>query len=74
MIESEALQKHIILNLDKHLPQIAYKLKLDQKGNIVWLEQKKDGKVVEHQNEPGTSRFQRFMMDTVSRLPIEWMM
>jgi len=74
VIESEALQKQITLNLDKHLPQIAYKLKLDQKGNIVWLEQKKDGKVIEHQNEPGTSRFQRFMMDTVSRLPIEWMM
>lgn len=74
VIESEVLQKQISSNLDQHLPRVAYQLKLDQHNEVVWLERKSNGVTVTHQIEPNTTRFQRFIMRMISRLPVEWMM
>jgi len=41
---------------------VAYQLKLDQDGNIVWYEHKENGEVVEHHYDPESTRFQRFTM------------
>ena len=62
------------LKLDQYLPHIAYELKLDKQGQLIWLDRQRDGTIIEHHKEPETTKFQRFMMKTVSYLPIEWMM
>lgn len=74
VIESESLQRNISQSLDRYLPQIAYQLQLNQQNELIWLEQKPNGRVIEHQHDPETTRFQRWSMHLVSYLPIEWMM
>ena len=74
MVESNELQEKVSTQLDHYLPFVAYEVKLDDQGQLLWREQRKDGTVIEHHVEPESTRFQRFMMKTVSYLPIEWMM
>ena len=74
VVESDVLQKYISKSLDQYLPQIAYELKLNKQGEIIWLDQHKDGSIVEYKHDPETTKFQRFAMQVVSYLPIEWMM
>lgn len=74
LIESEQLKKQITDLLDQHLHKIAYELKLNQQGKIIWLEHTDNGEIKEFNKDPKTSRFQRFMMKSTSLLPIEWMM
>jgi cardiolipin synthase C len=74
VVESDHLQDQITAMLDQHLLQVAYQLKLDQNGNIVWYEHKPNGEVVEHHHDPESTRFQRFTMHVVSYFPVEWMM
>lgn len=74
VIESQLLQDQISSSLGQHLPQMAYELKLNSQGEIVWLDHQKDGSVIEYKYDPKTTKFQRFAMEVVSYFPIEWMM
>ena len=74
VVESDQLQNAISEKLDQYLPHIAYELKLDKQGQLIWLDRQRDGTIIEHHKEPETTKFQRFMMKTVSYLPVEWMM
>lgn len=74
VVESDELQKEITQSLNQHLNQIAYELKLDEHGKIIWLDHKEDGTTIQHSIEPETTKFQRFMIKFISLFPIEWMM
>ena len=74
VVESQILQNQISSSLDQYLPQIAYELKLSPQGNLIWLDHQKDGITKQYDIEPETTKFQRFAMQAVSYLPIEWMM
>ncbi len=74
VVESEPLQDEISRNLSHYLPQIAYELKLNAAGEIVWIEHQGTNPPIEHQQEPHTTRFQRLSNRAVAYLPIEWMM
>jgi Phosphatidylserine/phosphatidylglycerophosphate/cardiolipin synthases and related enzymes len=74
VVKSDRLQNDISAALNQYLPQIAYELKLDENGEIIWLEHQKNGKTKTYTHEPETTRFQRFSIKAVSYLPIEWMM
>lgn len=74
VIESESLQQEIHESLSQLLPRIAYELKLNEQGKIIWLDHQDDGNVVIHEYEPETTLFQRFMIKATSILPIEWIM
>jgi len=74
VVESDHLQDQITALLDQHLLQVAYQLKLDENGNIVWYEHKSDGEVIKHDHDPESTKFQRFTMHFVSYFPVEWMM
>ncbi|QQN40836.1 phospholipase D family protein [Acinetobacter sp. CS-2] len=74
MVESTILQQQISDSLDKYLPLIAYELKLNPQGEVIWIEHHKDGTRTEYSHDPQSTRFQRFSMQAVSYLPIEWMM
>ena len=74
VVKSDPLQEEISTLLDRTLNTVAYELKLNHFGEIVWLDHRPDGKVIEYKQDPESTRFQRLMMHTVSYLPIEWMM
>lgn len=74
VVESDTLQKQISDSLDKYLPQIAYQLKLNPQGEVIWIEHHKDGSSTEYSHDPQSTRFQRFTMQAVPYLSIEWMM
>lgn len=74
VVKSPVLQQQISNSLNKYLPQIAYELKLNPTGEIIWIEQHKDGSSTEYLHDPQSTRFQRFAMQAVSCLCIEWMM
>lgn len=74
VIESESLQLEITESLSQLLPRIAYELRLNEYGKIIWIEQMDNGDVVTHVHEPETTFFQRFMIKFTSFLPIGWLM
>ena len=74
VVESDQLQNEITHSLNRHLPKIAYQLKLDAQGNIVWLEYLENGKVIEHAYDPQSTSFQRWMMRNIPIFPAEWLM
>ena len=74
VVKSNQLQEQVSYLLDRTLLTVAYELKLNNKGEIVWFDHRPDGKVIEYKVDPQTTRFQRLMMHSVSYLPIEWMM
>lgn len=74
VLKSDPLQEQISDLLDRTLLTVAYELQLNSQGELIWLDYQGDGKVIEHHVDPETTRFQRFMMYSVSYLPIEWMM
>lgn len=74
VVESNHLQDQITAMLDQHLLQVAYQLKLDENGNIVWYEHNQDGEIIKHHHDPESTAFQRFTMNVVSYFPVEWMM
>ncbi|WP_374854380.1 phospholipase D family protein [Acinetobacter indicus] len=74
VLESDELQDEISDSLNQYLPQIAYELRLDEKGHIIWLDYQKDGSVIQHKVDPETTSFQRFVMNLMTHVPVEWMM
>lgn len=74
VVESDDLQNQVSTSLDQFMPQIAYELKLDQNGKMIWLDHQKNGETRTFDHDPETTKFQRFMIQVVSYLPIEWMM
>ena len=74
VVESDQLQNQITALLAQHLLQVAYQLKLDSNGNIVWYEHKQNGEIVKHYRDPESTKFQRFTMNFLSYFPVEWMM
>lgn len=74
VLKSDSLQEQISDLLDRTLLTVAYELQLNSQGELIWLDYQADGKVIEHHVDPETTRFQRFMMYSVSYLPLEWMM
>ncbi|KGT46477.1 MULTISPECIES: phospholipase D family protein [Acinetobacter] len=74
VVESEELQEEITTALNQYLPRIAYQLKLNQQGEIIWIDQQPDGTTITHPHDPETTKFQRFMMNLVTTFPAEWTM
>ena len=74
VIESDQLQDEITKSLNQYLPRIAYQLKLNKQGEIIWLEHQKNGSVIQHNHDPETTQFQRYMMNLVTKFPGEWLM
>ncbi|MCI1836145.1 phospholipase D family protein [Achromobacter sp. HNDS-1] len=70
VIDSPTLARHIAKAFDEDIARTAYRVCLDDKGALYWLEQR-DGQSIRHDTEPGTTAWQRFSVWFVSLLPIE---
>ena len=74
ILNAARLQEKIQTDLAQYLPQVAYELRLDEHGEIIWLEQDTNGKTLIHKTEPQTTKFQRFMFKSIAYTPFEWVM
>jgi putative cardiolipin synthase len=70
VIDSPVLARRVHDTFEQRVPQDAYRVTLAGDGSLVWTEQE-DGKAVQHQSEPGTTAWQRFMVWLLSLLPID---
>jgi putative cardiolipin synthase len=72
VIDSRAMAEAVDEMFIERVPHTAYQVKLDEKGNLYWLEQG-DPPVIYH-HDPGTTWFKRAMVKFLSWLPIEWLL
>jgi len=73
VIESPALAKAVEDAFDGPIPEEAYEVRLTDKGELYWIE-RRDGKPLRHDAEPGTSAWKRAAVRFLSLLPIEWLL
>lgn len=73
VIESPRLAAGISNSFLTDIPANAYEVVLAGDGRLNWREPTKDGVLV-HTSEPGTSRWQRWAISALSRMPIEWLL
>lgn len=55
------------------IPASAYKVEIDDDGQLYWLE-RRSGRILRHDTEPGTTFLQRLMIGLLARLPIDWLL
>lgn len=74
VIYSPRLATEISSIFDEQVIYSSYKVKLNEKNKLIWLEHDEDGSILTHTTEPGTSLFSRWWVLFMSKLPIEWML
>ncbi len=70
VIDSAEMAKQLKETLDTGVPTRAYEVRLAPDGSLYWIEQR-DGVVVRHDTEPGTSFWRRLGVRLMSWLPID---
>jgi len=73
VIDSPLLAQAFVEALDERAPDAGYRLTLNEDDDIVWIGQR-DGEVTVETTEPGTSAMDRFLIWSLSRLPIAWLL
>lgn len=70
VISSPALARQIDQTFDEEVPELAYRLGLNEAGEVIW-EKRENGEVKRYTTEPGTSSWRRGWVKFLSWLPIE---
>ena len=73
VIDSPELAQRIADAFARGIPERSYEVRLSPSGDLQWVEQSDSGEVV-HDEEPGTTFWQRAMVAVLSLLPIEWLL
>ncbi|KAF0805932.1 phospholipase D [Alcanivorax xiamenensis] len=73
VIESPALAQAVDHVFETRVPEGAYQVKLDESGELYWLEKSAEGERVYHK-EPGVGLVKRWGVWLLSWLPIEWLL
>jgi putative cardiolipin synthase len=73
VIDSPYLTQKIVQDFNKEAHSTAYEVKLDDEGNLYWIERIGD-KVIIHQQEPGMTMIKRAMLSVFNILPIDWLL
>jgi len=73
VIDNPALAHRIQTTFDERMPVDAYEVRLSDDRQLYWLETRQ-GQLVRHDKEPGTSFWQRAGVWLLSHLPIEWLL
>jgi putative cardiolipin synthase len=73
VIDSPALARGMQAVFDQSVPMSAYEVRLTKDGDLYWLE-RAGGETVRHDVEPGTTFWQRTVVNVMRRLPIEWLL
>ena len=73
VIESPPLARQITTAFNSTIPVNAYEVRISETGQLYWIE-RREGKQVRYDTEPGTAFWQRFGVWVLAMLPIEWML
>ncbi len=73
LIQSPVLATSVSAAFEKNIPATAYEVVLSKDGQLNWVE-RRNGSVIVHKEEPGTTGFQRKGIWLLSHLPIEWLL
>jgi putative cardiolipin synthase len=73
VIESKSLAQRLATTMREKMPAVAYEVRLGPDGKLYWLE-RRDGEVIRHDTEPGTSAWRRMSVRMLSWLPIDWLL
>ncbi|MCD2517280.1 phospholipase D family protein [Massilia sp. G4R7] len=73
VIDSPAMAAQLSKTLRESMPERAYEVRVDGQGKLYWLE-RTDGKLLRHDQEPGTTFWQRAGVQVLSILPIDWLL
>jgi putative cardiolipin synthase len=73
VIDSPSLAASMSEVLRRRLAENAYRVRLDDRGELQWVETVA-GREVVHDEEPGTTFWRRLGVSVLSLLPIEWLL
>jgi putative cardiolipin synthase len=73
VIQSEEVSAAISNLFDHEISSNSYRLRLDQDGQLIWIDERDDNPVPCFV-EPGTSIFSRAVIRLLGRLPIQWLL
>jgi putative cardiolipin synthase len=73
VIDSPALAQRVADAFDRRIPAGSYEVRLATSGELYWIE-RRGGKQLRHDVEPGTTVWQRVGVWLLSLLPIEWLL
>ncbi len=73
VIDSPQLAAQLDRTLGEEMPERAYEVRLDQSGKLYWLE-RSGGELRRHDQEPGTTLWQRTGVRLLSIFPIDWLL
>lgn len=73
VIESRALAQRIAAAFDGGIPAAAYEPRLSAGGSLYWIE-RREGREIRHETEPGASVWQRAAVWLIALLPVEWLL
>lgn len=73
VIDSPELAREIENAFDGGIPARAYEVRLDDDGDLYWLD-RRGGELVRLDDEPGAGRFKQGVVTVLGWLPIEWML
>ena len=70
LIDAPEIAADAVRRLEEHLPETAYRLRLDEDGKIQWLAQKEDGTWIAYAREPSSSPWRKLRTGIYGMLPI----
>ena len=73
VIDSRPLAQRMHDVIERFAPARSYEVRLSSDGDLYWIE-RKNGREIRHDTEPGTTRWQRAAVALLSLLPIEWLL
>lgn len=73
VIESPSLAGQLSKTLDDSMPETAYEVRVGEDDKLYWLE-RSNGQIRRHDQEPGTTIWQRAGVTVLSVLPIDWLL
>lgn len=73
IIDSPAMARAVDQAFEREIPAAAYAVRLDERGELVWIERREGGDV-RHTREPGASLGRSAWIGLLSLLPIEWLL
>jgi putative cardiolipin synthase len=73
VIDSARLAGRLHSALASRAPAQTYEVRLSDAGEVYWID-RRNGKEIRHDTEPGTTRWQRAAVALLSWLPIDWLL